>query len=606
MKIYIFVGMLCLAQIGYAQQSTSTLNTNSLDEVVLLSSRIALPLKKHSRSIQVITRALIEKTGATNVAELLQQISGLDIRRRGIAGMQADVYIRGGSFDQTLLLIDGVKLDDAQTGHHTLNLALPLEVIDRIEIIKGPAARIFGQNAFTGAINIVTKSIAEQTTVFGLQAGSYGQVRGEATMGAANQNTSILAHYSRHDADGYRYNTDFKNNNLFLKAQFNKLTTPIDFVASFADRKFGANGFYALPSYVDQYEETQGSLVALSSRIYSDNWSFKPRIYWRRGQDEYVFDRTNPAIYRNMHITHKLGAAFDASNINALGTTGLGIDIAKLSIASNNLGQRSRFVTTLFAEHLFQFADGLLDITPGIAFTNYTDFGSQFFPGIDLGYSINEKIRLYANSGYTYRIPTFTDLYYSDSTTVGNENLEVEEALTNEIGLRLTQQSTQFSISLFHRAARNLIDYIRPTAEGLFEATNIRKVNTQGLESSFKTRFNMLGQPQYLTLGYTYLNDDIKAFDRSLSRYSINSLRHHFTLNMIANITKNFSTSFAYKLGKRPNTDTYNVLDLNMQWQLNNVRISFTANNIFNEVYSESNQVPMPLGNGLLGLHFSF
>lgn len=606
MKKYIFISMFCLLKSGYAQQATSTLSTNSLDEIVLSSSRIALPLKKHSRSIQVITRALIEKTGATNVAELLQQISGLDIRRRGIAGMQADVYIRGGSFDQTLLLIDGVKLDDAQTGHHTLNLALPLEVIDRIEIIKGPTARIFGQNAFTGAINIVTKSIAEQTAVIGLQAGSYGQIRGEVTMGATNQNTSILAHYSCHDADGYRYNTDFKNNNIFLKGQFNKLATPIDFVASFADRKFGANGFYALPSHVDQYEETQGSMVALSSRINSNDWSFKPRIYWRRGQDEYIFVRSNPAIYRNMHITHKVGVALDASYSSSLGITGLGVDLAKLNIDSNNLGARSRFVTTLFVEHRLQLADGQLDITPGVALTNYTDFGTQLFPGIDLGYSINENISLYANSGYTYRIPTFTDLYYSDSETIGNEDLEVEEALTNELGFRFTEQNTQFSLALFNRSARNLIDFIRPMAEGKFEATNIRKVNTQGIESSFKTRFNMLGQPQYLTLEYTYLNDDIKAFDRNLSRYSINSLRHHFTLNMIGNITKNFSVSFAYKLGERPYTDSYNVLDLNVQWQLANFRISFTANNIFNEVYSENNQIPMPLGNGLLGLYFSF
>lgn len=606
MKKHIFIALLCLPFLGYAQQATSTLSTNSLDEVVLSSSRIALPLKQHSRSIQVIGRALIEKTGATNVAELLQQVSGLDIRRRGIAGMQADVYIRGGSFDQTLLLIDGVKLDDAQTGHHTLNFALPLEVIDRIEIIKGPAARIFGQNAFTGAINIVTKSNLEQTAVLGLQAGSYGQVRGDLTLGSSDENKTFIAHYSRHDADGYRYNTDFKNNNIFLKGQFNKLATPIDFVASFADRKFGANGFYALPSYVDQYEETQASLVALSSRINTNDWVFKPRIYWRRGQDEYIFVRTNPAIYRNMHITHKVGVALDASNINTLGTTGLGIDIARLSIASNNLGQRERFVTTLFAEHRFQLVDGLLDITPGIALTNYTDFGSQFFPGIDLGYSLNEKIRFYANSGYTYRIPTFTDLYYSDSTTVGNENLEVEEALTNEIGFRLTQQSTQFSIAIFHRAARNLIDYIRPTAEGLFEATNIRKVNTQGIESSLKTSFNLWRQPQYLTLGYTYLDDDVKAFDRSLSRYSINSLRHHFTLNLMGNITNNISSSFAYKLGKRPNDAQYNVLDFNVQWQLKKFSISFAANNIFNEVYSESNQVPMPLGNGLLGLHYGF
>ena len=134
-----------------------TIKSDTLSEVIVSSTRIDLPFSKNSRTIQLITSEQIKQSGVTNVADLLLLVSGVDVRRRGTSGMQADLYIRGGSFDQTLLLIDGIKVEDAQTGHHTMNLALPIEVIERIEIIKGPAARIFGQNAFTGAINIVTK-----------------------------------------------------------------------------------------------------------------------------------------------------------------------------------------------------------------------------------------------------------------------------------------------------------------------------------------------------------------------------------------------------------------------------------------------------------------
>ena len=598
--------MLCLCVKAFAQQVQDSITTKQLKEVIVSSTRIDLPLSENARSIQVITKENIQQAGVTTVADLLQQVAGIDIRRRGIAGTQADLYIRGGSFDQTLLLIDGIKLDDAQTGHHTLNLALPLEVIERIEIIKGPAARIFGQNAFTGAINIVTKSTIDSTGVVNAQAGSYGQTNVELTMGSSNDNSNLLAHYSFNTAQGYRYNTDFKNQNVFLKGQFNRQAIPIDFIASFSERKFGANGFYALPTYADQYEETQGSLVAFSSRINKGNWLFKPRLYWRRGQDEYIFVRNNPAIYRNLHITHKVGFAFDASNTNKLGQTGLGIDFANVSIASNNLGDRSRFMTTVFAEHRFLLENNRLDITPGFAVTNYTDFGTQFFPGVDIGFALNEQIRLYGNAGYTYRIPTFTDLYYSDPTTLGNENLKPEEALTEEIGMRWNVNDWQLSAAAFLRQAANLIDYVRPTEEGRFEATNIREVNTHGVELEAKTQFTIGKQPQRLQIGYVYLNDDVKAININASRYTINSLRHHFTFNYASNITKNLTGNVAFKHAQRPLQESYQVLDLNVQWQLDDLLISFSANNILNEVYSESNLVPMPLGNGLLGLQVVF
>lgn len=166
--------------IGTAQEKVS--KTDSLKEVIVSSTRIDLPFKENSRTIQIITAEDIKKIGVTNVADALQQVAGIDVRRQGLNGMQADLYIRGGGFDQTLLLVDGIKVDDPQTGHHTMNLALPIEVIKRIEIIKGPAARVFGQNAFTGAINIVTNDNLESSLIAKVQSGSFGQIIAEVTL----------------------------------------------------------------------------------------------------------------------------------------------------------------------------------------------------------------------------------------------------------------------------------------------------------------------------------------------------------------------------------------------------------------------------------------
>lgn len=239
-----------------------------LKEITVVSSpRIELPFSENSKTIQVISKEEIIESPANNVAELLQQVAGIDIRRRGVSGMQADLYIRGGGFDQTLLLIDGIKVEDAQTGHHTMNMALPIEVIERIEIIKGSASRVYGQNAFSGAINIITSKVAENMTSVSLESGSYKQQNASVTISRKNEDQSVLFHYSNNSSDGHKYNTDYKNENYFLKNRFEIKGLPIDMVSSFNERKFGANGFYASPEAIDQYEETQASLLGFSTNI---------------------------------------------------------------------------------------------------------------------------------------------------------------------------------------------------------------------------------------------------------------------------------------------------------------------------------------------------
>ncbi|WP_156112455.1 TonB-dependent receptor [Lacinutrix jangbogonensis] len=582
------------------------LQQQQLDPVIITSTRIDLPFSENSRTITVITQEDIEKSGTTNVADLLQQVAGVDVRRRGTSGMQADLYIRGGGFDQTLLLIDGIKVEDAQTGHHTMNMALPIEVIERIEIIKGPAARVFGQNAFTGAINIVTKKNIGNLVSLTAQAGSFGQINGSVMVGSQFEKSSHIIQVSRNTSEGYRHNTDYDNQNYFIKSSFNTNKAPINLIASFQERKFGANGFYASPSAINQYEETQASLIGVTTKIEKGKLTLKPRLYWKRNQDMYVFVRDNPSIYRNLHQTNKVGAAIDASYKSNIGVTGFGVDLAKVYLASNNLGNRNRFMTTLFLEHRFKLLDNKLDVTPGVAVNYFSDFKFHGFPGLDVGYKINDAVKVYGNIGYTYRIPTYTDLFYSDPTTLGDENLDPEEALAQELGLKYRNGSFNASFAAFNRDSKKLIDYVKENETDLWQATNIRDLNTKGIEINASYGFKLAGYNQSIKTGYTFLEDDLKAVQNNFSRYSINSLKHHAIGSLQTQFFKNISQNIIYKYAERTSGENYAVVDANVRFQLNNLEISVLANNIFNTEYTETNLVPMPKGNLLFGLKYNF
>ncbi len=603
-KVFYLASLLMSTLLMNAQENDQ--KTDTLKEVVISSSRIDLPFKENSRTIQIVTAEDIKKLGVTNVADALQQIAGIDVRRQGVNGMQSDLYIRGGSFDQTLLLIDGIKVDDAQTGHHTMNLALPIEVIKRIEVIKGPAARIFGQNAFTGAINIVTKDVEDNSLVAKVQGGSFDQFIAEVTGTVSLKESSHIVHFSKNFSEGYRHNSDFDNTNYVLKSQFNKNKLPIELLTSYSERKFGANGFYGIPSATEQYEETQASLIGFSTIIKNGNWTFKPRVYWRRNQDLYLYIRSNPSAYRNMHITNKVAAELNGSYQSNVGITGFGVEFSKYYISSNRLGDNQREIATLFLEHRFQFFNNILDVTPGISASYFSDFDNQFFPGLDVGVKISDKFRAYGNIGTSYRVPTYTNLYYTSPTTISNPDLNTEEAFSQEVGFKYISNRFNLSVAAFNRDADNLIDYVRENTTDAWQAQNIQSVNTKGYETQVDYLFTINKLPQKIQLGYSYLDNDVKTSEANFSQYSINSMKHQFTSSLQFNIFKGFNTTFAYRYVERTAGMSYNVYDVNVSYRIKAFELYMFANNIFNAEYIESGMIPMPKGNVLFGMKYLF
>ena len=590
-----------------------------LDQVELMSSpRIEVNKADNSISILTISNEEIKKNTATNVSELLQQVAGLDIRRRGAEGMQADLYIRGGSFDQTLLLIDGIKVEDPQTGHHTMNMTIPLEVIEKIEIIKGSASRIYGQNAFTGAVNIITKKEIKNDLSIELSNGSFDQKRGSFTIQKELKNSGILFNYSRKESEGYRYNTDYENDEFFIKSNFKIKDQKISAIGAFNERKFGANGFYASPAAIDQYEETQASLIGFSTTYKKNDLILKPKLYWKRNQDMYVYLRQDPSVYRNLHISNKVGAELNASTSNSLGNLGLGFDLSRVSLKSNNLGERKRTMLNMFVEQQVMLNNDKIDFTPGLAITYFSDVSTKlnyqnnffnnlfFYPGMDLGYRLNNNLKLYTNIGFTYRIPTYTDLFYSSPTTLGNENLKLEKALTKEIGLKYLKDDFNFNFSLYQRDASDIIDYVRNNEAEPWQASNIREINTSGFELNIGYKFYLGSfRMQTINIGYSNIDDELLETDFAFSRYALNSLKNQITGTYTFEINEKIYSTVAYKNAERSDEEKYTVIDFRTSYKLDKFTLSVILNNILDSEYSETNLVPMPGFNSLIELNYS-
>jgi len=581
--------------------SVSQQDTTNLKEVIVSKSKLEIPFSKNFRTVTVISSNYIKNSPANNVSDLLQEITGIDVRRRGVGGIQGDLYIRGGGFDQTLLLVDGMKMDDIQTGHHTLNMILPLYLIERIEIIKGPAARIFGQNAFNGAINIVTKDVVGEIgkadfRVNEISFGSFEQKNISASTKIITSKVKTLISYSGNRSDGYRHNTDFKKNNYFFKSSIKSNEFPVDIIASFTENKFGANGFYASPSATEQYEETQASLIGLSTSIKSEKLIISPKLYWRRGQDEYIYIRDNPSVYRNLHKTNKVSAELSGSYFSNSGVTGFGIDLSIVNISSNNLGEHHRNTVSAYIDHTFKLFDEKLVVSPGISASYFSDMSFHSFPGIDFGYNLNSSFKLYSNIGKTYRIPTYTDLYYSDRTTIGNENLNPESATSTELGFKYDTSNLKITGALFNREAKNIIDYVKENENDLWSAVNIGSLKTTGFELDF--RYNFKNQ-NYFNLGYTNIKDNNYVTNINFSKYSLNSFKHQLVSKLNLSYLKNISHSIVYKYLERSDNSNYSVLDSKIIYKKG---LFIYVNNLLDTVYSETNLVPMPGRNFLVGI----
>jgi vitamin B12 transporter len=355
---------------------------NPINEVVVQENRLSIPFSQHNRNID---QSIIRTMPVKSVNELLTYVSGIDVRQRGPWGAQSDIGIDGGTFDQTLVLINGIKLTDPQTGHNMMNLPLPLDAIERVEILRGPAAAKYGVNALTGAINIVTKQAGFNGVAAHVYSGSsfnrdtaddklyagYGIQVGAHLRG---ENAQHLLSLSREATSGYRYNTAFQNskvfyqNNIYLGRESN-----MQVLGGFVHNNFGANGFYAAPADIESKETVQTALAGINFNLHvNPNWVIKPRISYRYNHDDYIFVRQNPSLYRNRHETHIINTEFNNTFLTSIGDFGLGLEWRREEINSSNLGKWDRSNYGFYGEYSFNKVNRLLIITIVISDGKYS------------------------------------------------------------------------------------------------------------------------------------------------------------------------------------------------------------------------------------------
>ncbi len=566
--------------------------TTDIESIEFQGKFISTPYKSANQNITVITKEEIANAPSKSIDEILQQVPGMDIRRRGSNGVQSDISFRGSSFEQVLLLLNGVRINDSQTGHNSMNLPVDLEDVEKIEIIKGPAARRFGQNAYAGVINVITKPGIGKKIKISAEGGDYASygLGFNAQMGNEKFANTLQANTS--GSQGYMYNTDYEIRNVFYQGKLNIKNGDLRLQAGFSEKKFGANGFYASKDATDQYEEMQASIVSIAHQQTFGKLKLNSNVYWRRGQDMYLYTRQNPNGYRNMHIGNNVGGEVNSSYQWGLGTTGVGVELRKEFLVSSNLGNPNRFVSQVFFEHHFSLLDKKLNISPGISWANYSKEGNFFYPGLDVGYNFNSNNKVYGNIAKVHRIPTFTDLYYVSPKERGNPNLMPENGISSEVGYQYQDQKILAKISGFLRDSKNSIDWVKKDiSDKAWAAENVGDIRIKGIEAEISYKMSNWLK---MMAGYTYIDGKFQNSNAFVSKYIMDNLRHQFIGKMETKFLGSFTNEVVYRYNQRQNLGSYQLVDDKLSFSRKDYSVYVLVNNITNTKYTEAFGVEMP------------
>ena len=603
----------------------------TVDDIEVTASRAPLALGQAARMVTVLTRDDIQAAPVQSVNDLLKYAAGVDVRQRGPLGAQTDVGIRGGTQEQMTILLNGINICDPQTGHNAFDLPCSLSDIERIEILEGPAARVYGTSSLMGAVNIVTKNrplpaspAGKEQLAIRAEGGSFGYFSAEASISKLSTlNATLSTCFTR--SDGYSraksgaLNADYSGFKAFYQGHYSfpsgKAGKGLYWHAGVSTKGFGSNTFYSA-KFDEQYERTTKVFAALQGDVEAGAFHFHPSLYWNRSHDRFELIRGDESkVPFNHHRTDVFGLNLNSWFDWTLGRTAFGAEFRNEDIVSGNLGEplsepHGRYQFGLNRTNLsFHLEHNILlsrfTLSAGfIAIKNtWSEMPFTLYPGVDASYRIGDNWKVYASYNESLRMPSFTELYYSVGGHKADKYLKPEELRAVEGGIKYLTPRLTARLSVFHHHQRNTIDWVLDTRdpEAVWQSVNLTKINTTGVEADISWRLSVIrGQ-----LSYCYLHQQKDDLPDLQSRYSLEYLRHKLTASVQMPLTERLGLTLKYRFQDRMGnyTDTegqqqsyhpYSIVDARLAWTADRFTVYAEANNLLSHRYVDYGNVRQP------------
>lgn len=533
---------------------------------------------------------------ANSPVDFLNRDASIDLRQRGANNVQTDISIRGSTFGQTLVLLNGMRLNDVQSGHHNANLPVPIDSIERIEVLKGSGSTLYGADAVGGVVHFLVRP--PESSEFRLRSGfgSFGTNQQRVSAAYARPNFSHQLAAYRDFSTGFMPNRDYRNSALSSMTNFHSRLGVTDILLAAADRPFGAEQFYG---NFNSWERTKTWYASLHQTV-SDRTSLA--LSFRRHTDLFVLYRDRPQVFTNRHATEAWQATFRRREpLSPNATLHWGAEGLRDSIVSSNLGSHDRARTAAYAAVDLR-ALRRFSVSLGLRDEILRSADHQLLPTAAAGLWLNSRAKLRASLSRAFRLPTFTDLYYHDPGNRGSPDLRPERATSYEAGIDLHLGRLRPSLTLFHRRETDGIDFVRPTAADLWRATNFSRLRFTGLESSVSVR---LPHSQLLDVSYTALHGAQASLGGLLSKYTFNYPRHQGIVSWQGALGPALTARARLGALHRYQRDPYAVFDLFLARARGRLRPFLQLTNLSNTSYQEILGVAMPPRAALAGLEFS-